>query len=197
MNLYTTTVTIFLVLDALGNIPIYISILSHVDPTRHSRIILRESFFALITLTIFLFAGKFIMKGLNLSDQALGIAGGIILFIIAVRLIFPQDDRQKDIEPTSEPFLVPLAIPLFAGPATMAVLLLFADKEAGHLAYIFLALLIAWGASTLLLLASTQLSRILGKKGLTAIERLTGMILTTLSIQMFLQGINDYFHLTH
>ena len=79
----------------------------------------------------------------------------------------------------------------------MAVLLLFADKEAGHLAYIFLALLIAWGASTLLLLASTQLSRILGKKGLTAIERLTGMILTTLSIQMFLQGINDYFHLTH
>lgn len=90
MNLYTMTVTIFLVLDALGNIPAYLSILNHVDPARHFRIILRESIFALITLTVFLFAGKYIMAGLGLSEQALGITGGIVLFIIAIRLIFPR-----------------------------------------------------------------------------------------------------------
>ena len=166
MNLYTMTVTIFLVLDALGNIPAYLSILNHVDPARHFRIILRESIFALITLTVFLFAGKYIMAGLGLSEQALGITGGIVLFIIAIRLIFPPEDKQKDLEPTNEPFLVPMAIPLFAGPATMAVILLLADKENGHIGFVFIALLLAWAASTILLLASTQLSKLLGKKAL-------------------------------
>lgn len=195
LNLYTTSLTIFVVMDSLGNIPVFLSILQHVDPKRRTYIILRESIFALITLTAFLLVGKSIMHGLQLSDPALSISGAIILFIIALRLIFPSD-KQKDINPTSEPFLVPLAIPLFAGPASMAVVMLLADKDPTHISSVFLAILIAWTLSTLILLTSTRLGKILGPKGITAVERLTGMLLTSVAVQMFLTGIGSFFHLT-
>ena len=194
MTLSSAAITFFLVMNPLGNIPVFIATLQHVDPKRRTNIIIREAIFALIILTIFLFAGHGIMRGLQISESALSIAGGIILFIIAIRLIFPQN-QPEDIKPRSEPFLVPLAIPLFAGPACMATSMVIADQEPSKMLTWFLALVIAWFASSALLVASGTLSKYLGQRGLTAIERLMGMILTTLSIQMFLSGIQHYFHI--
>jgi multiple antibiotic resistance protein len=196
MNLYTATITLFLVMNPLGNIPIFISALRDIPPQRRTRIIVREAIFAFLILSAFLFAGGRILEGLQITTSALSIAGGIILFVIAIRLIFPES-KEKTTEPAGEPFLVPLAIPLFAGPATMAMVMLLEEQQKGSIWYTMLALIIAWSAASFLLIASSKLSSLLGKRGLIAMERLMGMILTTISVQMFLAGIEQYFHLTH
>ena len=196
MNLYTATITLFLVMNPLGNIPIFISALQHIPPKRRNKIIMREASFAFIILAVFLFTGRPILEGLQVTSSALSIAGGIILFLIAIRLIFPAS-KEKNEEPTGEPFLVPLAVPLFAGPATMAMVMLLANQEDHSILFTFLALILAWLLSSFLLLLGSAISRFLGKRGLIALERLMGMILTTISVQMFLTGIQEYFHLVH
>lgn len=126
MTLYTATITLLLIMDPLGNIPLFLSVLSHVTPSKRKRIILRETFIALVILIIFLFFGKYILEGMHISQPALEIAGGIILFLISIRMIFPdhsQDHKTRDI---TEPFIVPLAIPLIAGPSTMTMVILLA-----------------------------------------------------------------------
>lgn len=194
MNIYSMAMALFLVLNPLGNIPVFITTLQHVAPKRRYWVIFRECIFALIILLIFLFAGHSVLKGLNISESALGISVGIILFLIAIRLIFPAQKTDKE-KRTGEPFLVPLAIPLVAGPATMATLMLLSSQNHGHTLDLFLALVIAWIVVTFILLVSMPLSRVLGIRGLTALERLMGMILTTLAVQMFLNGIQHFFHL--
>lgn len=196
MNLYSSAMTLFLVLNPLGNIPVFITTLQHVEPTRRYWVIFRECLFALLILLIFLFAGQSVIKGLQVSEPALGISGGIILFLIAIRLIFPQDAKQEKDKLSGEPFLVPLAIPLVAGPATMATLMLLSTQYQGHTTSLLIALLCAWAAVTGILLSSTPLSRLLGLRGLTALERLMGMILTTLAVQMFMTGVDQFFNLS-
>lgn len=196
MNLYTAIITLLLVMNPLGNIPVYIATLQHIAPQHRSRIILREAIFAFLILTVFLFAGRLILEGLQVTPSALGIAGGIVLFLIAIRLIFPPPKDQSAVL-EGEPFLVPLAVPLFAGPATMAMIMLIVDQPGGKIWLTFLALLISWSISAACLLSSNALSKLLGKKGLIAMERLMGMILTTIAVQMFLSGIQQYFTLVH
>ena len=195
MTLYTATMTLILVMDPLGNIPMFISILNSVNPERRKKIILRESIIAFFILSLFLFYGKYILEGMQISEPALSLAGGIILFLIAIRMIFPHEEhilRTKHIE---EPFIVPLAIPLIAGPSTMTMVMLLANQEPTHIWIWMSALSIAWLIGTILLLFADQLKKILGDRGLTAIERLMGMILTTMAVQMFLNGVSAFFHL--
>ncbi|MBV8803306.1 MAG: NAAT family transporter [Gammaproteobacteria bacterium] len=194
MTLYTATITLILIMDPLGNIPMFLSILHGVNPNRRKFIIFRESCTALLILTIFLFFGKYILEGMQISEPALGIAGGIILFLIAVRMIFPHEEGEKR-KSSGEPFIVPLAIPLIAGPSTMTMVMLLANQFPQHVGLWFLALAIAWLISTIFLVFADSLRKILGDRGLTAIERLMGMILTTMAVQMFLTGIQDFFHL--
>lgn len=196
MTIYTAALTLILVMDPLGNIPIFLSILRSVDPKRHAWIILRESFIAFVILVIFLFFGKYIMSGLHLTEPALGISGGIILFLIALRMIFPEKPSTTPEKLDEEPFIVPMAVPLTAGPSAMAIVLLFATREPQHLGLLFMAIVIASIAFTIILLASRYLMNILGKRGLLAMERLMGMILTTVAVQMFLSGVMTYFNLT-
>jgi multiple antibiotic resistance protein len=191
MNLYTATLTLFFVMNPLGNIPVFVSVLQHIEPKRQKKIIIRESFIALLILVLFLFSGKKILHSMNISESALSIAGGMILFLIAIKMIFPGYEV-RDI-PKAEPFLVPLAVPLFAGPAAMTMTMLLAEQ---NIWTTFIALLISWAISSTLLLASFRISKIMGVRGLTAVERLMGMLLTTLAIQMFLSGINSYFNLS-
>lgn len=196
MTLSAATITLILVMDPLGNIPIFLSVLNPIESHRRARIILRETFIAFLILTLFLFGGQGILNGLNITQPALGIAGGIILFLIAIKMIFPQDEKgvSRPREPVaSEPFIVPLAIPLIAGPSAMATILLFTSQSPEQIGTYFIALTLASVACTLTLLFSNQLRKILGVKGLTAIERLMGMILTTLAVQMFLNGVGQYF----
>lgn len=194
MSIYTATIMLILVMDPLGNIPVFLSILNTVEPSRRNKIILRESFFAFLILTLFLVSGKSILRGLGVTESALGIAGGIILFLIALKMIFPGEDgaglRERQI---GEPFIVPLAIPLIAGPSALATVLLFTTNNSGWQGFIALAM--ASVICTIILLFANPLRRLLGQKGLIATERLMGMILTTVAVQMFLSGIEHYFHL--
>ncbi len=199
MTLYTTAITLFLVMDPLGNIPVFLSILNPIEAKRRSAIILRETFIAFLILTGFIFAGQNILNGLNITQPALSISGGIILFLIAIKMIFPTQygENLRSREPlSSEPFIVPLAIPLIAGPSAMATILLLTNKSPDQLPLCFAALLIASSACTVTLLFANQLRKVLGQKGIAAIERLMGMILTTLAVQMFLNGIGLYFKIS-
>jgi len=194
MTLYSATLTLILVMDPLGNIPIFLSTLNSVNPNRRRKIILRETFIALIILIIFLFFGKYILEGMRISPPALSIAGGIILFLIAIRMIFPPEESENKPKQAHEPFIVPLAIPLIAGPSTMTMVMLLANQQPSHVSLWFLALIIAWTVCTIILVFADQLRRILGESGLIALERLMGMILTTMAVQMFLTGIQQFFH---
>jgi small neutral amino acid transporter SnatA (MarC family) len=130
--------------------------------------------------------------------SALSIAGGIILFLIALRMIFPASEESQQREASyGEPFIVPLAIPLVAGPSAIATILLLASRRPEFVGWLLLALAFASIVSLIILLFSEQLRKVLGKKGLVAVERLMGMLLTTIAVQMFLNGLNEYFKLGH
>lgn len=197
MTLLTATITLFLVMDPLGNIPSFITILSPVEDKRRAFIILREAFFAFLILSIFLFAGRHMLHALGISEPALGISGGIILFLIALKMIFPGMNSQTRESNYDEPFIVPLAIPLLAGPSSLATVILFSTNNPHHLFTSFIAIIIASCLVTIILLFASMLRRVLGKKGLVAIERLMGMVLTTIAVQMFLNGLQHFFHLAH
>lgn len=195
MTLYSATLTLLLVMDPLGNIPLFLSVLNSVNPHHRRNIILRETFFAFVILTIFLFFGKYILEGMRISDAALSISGGIILFLIAIRMIFPHEEHERRPKTIGEPFIVPLAIPLIAGPSALAFVMLLASQQPNHLGLWFFSLFIAWTVSTVILVFAENLRKFLGEKGLIAIERLMGMLLTTMAVQMFLTGIQRFFHL--
>lgn len=195
MTLYTAAVTLFLVMDPLGNIPAFLAVLNSVSPQRRKWIILREMIIAFIILLVFLFFGKQVLQRMDISNPALSIAGGIVLFLIAIKMIFPSENNDK-IKQIGEPFIVPLAVPLIAGPSTMAFVMLLATQDPQFMWQWAIALTIAWIASVLILLPADYLRKILGERGLIAIERLMGMILTTLAVQMFLAGIQAFFHLS-
>jgi multiple antibiotic resistance protein len=193
MTLYSATITLILVMDPLGNIPLFLSVLNHIEPKKRQWIILRETFIAFIILILFLFFGQYILEGMNISRPALSIAGGIILFLIAIKMIFPHDESEKS-KPVGDPFIVPLAIPLIAGPSTMTMVMLLANQAPYDMFRWFIALTMAWFISTVILVFADSLRKILGKRGLIAIERLMGMILTTMAVQMFLTGLEQVLH---
>jgi multiple antibiotic resistance protein len=192
MNIYSAAVTLFLVMDPVGNIPIFLSLLKQVDPKRRTKIILRESLIALAILTLFLFCGRTILQSLNISQEALGIAGGIILFLIAIKMLFPTQQNQPAVLNGDEPFIVPMAIPLLAGPSAMATVILFASQAPHRMREWFVALVAASLVATLILLFAVPLQKLLGVKVIAALERLMGMILTTIAVQMFLTGLGTY-----
>ncbi|MFM2322327.1 MAG: marc family integral rane protein [Pseudomonadota bacterium] len=192
MNIYSAAVTLFLVMDPVGNIPIFLSLLRPVDPKRRTKIILRESLIAFAILTLFLFCGKAILRSLNISEEALGIAGGIILFLIAIKMLFPIKQNNATEQALGEPFIVPMAIPLLAGPSSIATVILFASQAPHRMGQWFIALAVASLLATLLLLVAVPLQRLLGVKIIAALERLMGMILTTIAVQMFLTGLRTY-----
>lgn len=195
MTLYSATVTLILVMDPLGNIPLFLAVLNRVDPKRRQKIILRETFIAFIILLLFLFFGQHILDGMNISSPALEIAGGIILFMIAIRMIFPHLNNDEDKSKLSgDPLIVPLAIPLIAGPSTMTVVMLLSTQAPYDMPRWLMALTIAWFVTTVILVFADSLSKLLGSRGLIAVERLMGMILTTMAVQMFLSGFGQFLH---
>ena len=197
MDVLSTALLLFLVIDPVGNIPAFLFILKGVPEERHKQIILRELFIALAALVLFLFLGPFILAVLQVSQGSLGVAGGIILFLIALRMIFPVPKgvfgEEADV---SEPFIVPLAIPLIAGPAAMATLMLLMARDPADWPQWLAALLMAWSVSGIILLSADQLARLLGRRTLTAIERLMGLVLTAVAVQMFIEGIGQAYRAT-
>jgi MarC family membrane protein len=194
MTFYSALMTLFLVMDPLGNIPIYLSVLKPYEANKQRRIIVREMIFAFIILSLFLFCGHYIMRELNISAPALSIAGGIVLFLIAINMIFPGLGSLSGGDSKTEPFIVPLAVPMTAGPSAIAVVMLFASQDPANILSWFAAVSVACLVFTLLMLMAPWLMKLLKERGLIAIERLMGMLLTVMAVQMFLQGVVDFVH---
>ena len=192
MDIFSAAVMLFLIMDPLGNLPIFASILRHIEPKKRRRVLVRELIFALIIMMLFLFAGEAILSFLNLRSESVSIAGGIILFLIAIRMIFPQPGGVAGLAAGEEPFIVPMAIPLMAGPSVLAALILLAHTDSSRMLDWTIALFAAWGASAVILLFYKLFTKVLGEKGLTAVERLMGMVLVMISVQMFLDGVAKY-----
>jgi multiple antibiotic resistance protein len=192
-DFYSALVLLFLVMDPLGNLPIFLSVLETVPEQRRLRIVLREMVLALVVMMLFLFGGQWVLQALHLSEESVYISGGIILFLIALKMVFPvAKAAQAEDDIDGEPLLVPLAIPLVAGPSSLAVLMLLAAREPGQMPIWVMALLCAWLISVVILLAATQLQHFLGRRGLIAMERLMGLVLVAIAVQMFLDGIENY-----
>jgi multiple antibiotic resistance protein len=193
MDIISAATLLFLVMDPLGNIPVFLSVLDDVEPGRRTRVLIRELLLALLVLVAFLYAGQMMLGFLGLSEHSIRIAGGIILFLIALKMVFPvaRSAHATD-EIQGEPLLVPLAIPMVAGPSAMAVVMLLATNDPSRMTEWLLALLAAWFISSIILISATSLKRYLGQRGLIAIERLMGMLLIAISVQMLLEGISAY-----
>ena len=183
--------TLFFVMDPLGNMPVFNAVLSRFTPRRRAQITARELVIALAILLVFLFAGTAVLEFVGLSQPSLSIAGGVLLFIIALKMIFPGAGADAAGE-KDEPFIVPLAMPMVAGPSTIAILLLLSSTEPERIWEWCTALVIAWAGTTVLLTASPFLLRVLGSRGLRALERLMGMLLVLLATQMLLNGVREF-----
>jgi len=142
---------------------------------------------------VFLFFGQPLLRVLGISGPALTIAGGVILFLIALRMVFPNRARNAGEELEGEPFIVPLAIPYVAGPSVLAVEMLMMSDEPDRWAVWLIAITVAWAATSVIVFFGSQVADRLGSRGLIAIERLMGMILVAIAIQMFLTGADMYF----
>lgn len=193
METFAAAVTLFLIMDPLGNIPIFLSVLSRVAPERRRKILMRELLIALALMLTFLFIGPGILHLLGLSREAISIGGGLVLMIIAIRMIFPsRGGVMGDDENDGEPLIVPLAVPLIAGPSVLATLVLMAETGPDRSVDWLIALGGAWLVTAIILLMSQRLFKLLGQRGLKAIERLMGMILISVAVQMLLDGFKSY-----
>ena len=186
MTVLSAATLLFLVMDPFGNIPIFLSILEPYSAARRLRIIAREMLIALAVLLLFLFAGQYILDALGISEPSLTAAGGVILFLIALRMIFPRAGgvMEHSAEDDGEPLVMPLVIPLIAGPSALASVMFIMGSDPS-----------AWLLTGSVLMLAVRFSRFLGRRGLTAIQRLMGMILTAIAINMMLTGIREFFAL--
>ena len=192
MSLYAIAFSLFLLMDPIGNIPFYISFLKGLDPKRQRWVICREMIIALGIIISFHFLGNGLMKFLRVEEDTIQIAGGIILFLICLKMIFPPPhDPNESLPHSAEPFIVPLAVPLVAGPSVLAAVMIYARQEPNNWVMIG-AILLAWAASLVILLGSSLLKTLLGWRGIMALERLMGLVLTLIAVQMFLTGLGHF-----
>lgn len=184
---------LFLVLDPFGNTPVVAALLRDLPAPRRRRVVGRECLIAYLVLLVFLFFGQRLLGLLQLSQTSLGIAGGVVLFLIALRMIFPGAGGMfGDVASGGEPLIVPLAVPAIAGPSAMAMVMLLASREPGRLVDWTLALSLATALNAGVLLAAMRLVEVVGDRVMTALARLMGFVLSILAVEMFLQGLRDF-----
>ncbi|MCX7905752.1 MAG: NAAT family transporter [Elusimicrobiales bacterium] len=186
--------TLTVVMDPLGNIPLFISVLKNVKEDYRQKIIKRELIFALIIMLFFFLFGRWIVMLFSIDIVSISIAGGIVLFLIALSMIFPSKEGYF-FDTKEEPFIVPLATPLIAGPSVLSMILIYSMKETGNFFMWLLIVIISWVINAVILMFSSNISRFLGEKGMQAIEKLMGMILITISVGMILKGLREFLKL--
>ena len=192
MTTLSAALLLFLILDPLGNIPVFLGLLKPLPAHRRRWVLARELLIALAVLFIFLWGGQYLLELMHLRQESVSIAGGIVLFLIGLKMIFPSAEGMFGEVPDGEPFIVPMAIPLVAGPSGMAAVMLLAAQEPGRMGDWSLALVLAWLGTAVLLFSATYLYKVLGMRVLMAVERLMGMLLVALSVQMLLDGVAAY-----
>ena len=190
----SATILLVLITDPLGNISFFIAALRHVRPERRRVVVVRECLIAFAALLVFLVAGRPILRVLHLSEDALRVSGGVVLLLIAIRMIFPEhgpglggDDAEAP-----EPFIVPVAIPLIAGPSAMATVLLMSTPDPLRMLSLAGSLTVTIAITALVFVSSTRIQKVLGEQAITAIERLMGLVLTAIAVEMLLGGVASY-----
>ena len=197
MTTLSAALLLFLILDPLGNIPVFLSLLEPLPAKRRRLVLIRELLIALVVLFIFLWAGRYVLAAMHLRQESVSIAGGIVLFLIGLKMIFPSPEGMFGEKPEGEPFIVPMAIPLVAGPSGMAAVMLFSTQYPDRMLDWSLALFVAWLGTAVILFSATSLYKLLGKPVLIAVERLMGMLLVAISVQMLLDGVVTYLKVGH
>lgn len=192
MTLFSAAATLLLIMDPFGNIVMFNAILSKVPEERRRKVLIREVLIAFFILVVFLVVGAQLLTFLGLQQSSLSLAGGILLFLIAIGMVFPNKAVQLGVPGDDEPFIVPLATPMIAGPSGIAFLLLLASKEPGRLGEWFIALVVASAISAGILIMGERVARLLGTRGMRAAERLMGMLLILIAVQMITDGMGLY-----
>ncbi len=190
----SSTILLVLITDPLGNIPFFISALKHVRPERRRVVVLRECLVAFAALLVFLLAGRPILRLLHLSEDALRISGGVVLLLIAIRMIFPERGARLGEEEGEdrEPFIVPVAIPLIAGPSAMATVLLMSTPDPLRMLSLAGSLTVTIAITAVVFVSSTRIQKVLGDQAIMAMERLMGLVLTAIAVEMLLGGVASY-----
>lgn len=188
MSLFSVSLVLFLIMDPIGNISSYLSLTDSLDTKRKKWVLFREMLIALAVMMAFNYLGEYIFDILELSETTVRLSSGIILFLVALKILFPANDSIRANLPNGEPFIVPLAIPLIAGPSLMATIMLYAHLEP-YVSVMLGAIILAWLASYLILFCARPIKRILGQNGLMAFERLMGMVLVLIAVQRFMEGV--------
>lgn len=192
-SFFQSFILLLLVTDPFGNVPIFVSAMANVPAERRWRVVVRECAIAFFLLLLFMFFGRHFLSALQLSEAALRIGGGVILFLIALRMVFPQPGGvMGDVESAQEPFIVPLAIPALAGPSALATVLLFSSNSNQEVLVHVAALAAVGLVSLLVLLSADRMQRVLGVRVMSAFERLMGLILTAMAVEMLLAGLRSY-----
>lgn len=189
----SATVLLLLITDPFGNIPIFVNALKHVSAARRPWVIVREVSIAFTILLVFMLAGDRFLRMMNLTDLSLQLAGGIVLFLIALRMIFPRPD-QGALPDTEEPLIVPLAIPALAGPSALATVMLLVSQAPGRMGEWIMALTVTMAVCAVVLLLADRIERLLGARVVAAFERLMGLILVAISVEMILKGVKTFVH---
>lgn len=192
METVSAALLLFLIMDPLGNIPVFLSLLKPLPKQRQRIVLVRELIIALLVLMGFLWGGKYVLEAMHLRQESVSIAGGIVLFLIGIKMIFPSPEGLFGDTEAGEPFIVPMAIPLVAGPSGMAAVMLFGSQDPSRMGDWTFALLMAWLGTAMILFSATYLYKILGTRVLVALERLMGMLLVAISVQMLMDGISAF-----
>lgn len=192
LSFVSAVVILLLVMDPLGNVPLFLSLLKEVEPARRVRVIARECFIAFGILLVFVFFGRAVLDLFAVSDSSLTIAGGVILFLIALRMIFQRPEGIFGDAPGGEPFIVPLATPAIAGPAAIATVVLLASGDPQRTLVGVAVVTVAIAATLAVLLAAERIARLAGERALLATERLMGLILAAIAVEMLLRGVEAF-----
>jgi MarC family membrane protein len=188
----SAVILLLLVTDPFGNVPLVNAVLTGTPAERRLRVVLRECAIAFVLLLVFMLGGKSFLALMHLSENSLSIAGGIILFMIALRMVFGHPDGAYAAGPVGEPFIVPVAVPFIAGPSALATVMLMATRDPGKIGMWAAAITVTMVVVTLVLASGARLQRLLGDRGMTAVERLMGLILTAIAVEMLLGGIRSF-----
>jgi MarC family membrane protein len=188
----SAVILLLLVIDPFGNVPLANAMLHGVAAPRRRRVILRECLIAFAILAAFMMFGRELLGVMHLSETSLSIAGGVILFMIAIRMVFAHPDGAFGPQTPGEPFIVPLAIPLIAGPSALAAVMLMATREPAKMGMWALALTVVMALTALILATGDVLQQRMGDRAMQAIERLMGLILTAIAVEMLLGGIREF-----
>jgi MarC family membrane protein len=187
----SATILLILITDPVGNIPIFANALKHVAPERRARVILREILIAFFLLLTFMFVGEGFLKVMNLSELSLQIGGGVILFLIALRMVFPPP-ATLEAEIFEEPLIVPLAVPAIAGPSALATVLLLVSQQPERRLDWIAALCVTMLISAVVLVSAERIQRLIGSRLVVAVERLMGLVLVSVAIEMMLRGAKTF-----